>query len=151
MAPKKQNGSRPRRITFAALSIPKEELEAVLLPLLPADAVANKQLRPEYHVTVKYFGGQLDPTSSWYTEHEAKLNTEIVLQCTTVVWDDKGVAVAVAPTFPCANEFPHITIGCGEGVAPVYSNALLGLPDGGDTHVSRMAVDVTLRGVHTFM
>ncbi len=122
------------------LSSPKEKL----LALVPPAATIGKIVQNEFHITVKYFGGIIDP--DFFVKFTSLVGTKIALHATEVVFDDKGVAIAIEPTFECSNAFPHFTIANAKGTPPVYSNELLGKTKG----VKRIPVNVILEGVFSF-
>jgi hypothetical protein len=122
------------------LSSPKEEL----LALVPPAATLGKIVKNEFHITVKYFGGIIDP--DFFVKFTSLIGTKIALHATEVVFDDKGVAILIEPTFECTNAFPHFTIANAKGTPPVYSNELLGKT----VAVTRIPIDVMLEGLFAF-
>ncbi|CUG78960.1 Hypothetical protein, putative [Bodo saltans] len=129
---------------YAAVKLENKDEIGKLLRLVPKEALAGKKTRDEFHITVKYFGGIIDP--KWFVEHSDKIGQPVSIRISEIVFDEKGVAAVVHPTFPCANKVPHITIACSQGTAPVYSNTLVAKQG-----AKRISVDVELSGVNVFM
>ena len=71
-----------------------------------------------HHMTVAY-----KPTEEAYRKYEPLINSNINLKVIKHCFDNKGQAVLV-DTELSENEYPHITLSCSEGVAPIYSNDL---------------------------
>lgn len=136
---------------YAAIKVDKAEVVSKILSKLPAAVLARKEVRPEFHLTVKYFGGVVDPL--WFVEHAEHLGEVVRLHVTEVVADAKGAAavVAVDGSFACANAIPHVTLACAPGTPPVYSNTLVSLQPGSSDGIQRFAVDEVLSGVRVFM
>lgn len=128
---------------YAAVRVEKDEM-AKVLQHVPQAALAGKKLRDEFHMTVKYFGGVVDP--KWFVEHSDQLGKTVQLRITEIAFDERGIAAVVETPNPCANKIPHITIACSQGTAPVYSNTLVAKPN-----VKRIAMDVNIAGVNVFM
>ena len=66
-------------------------------------------------------------STNWYKPNSTvglEIGNKSLLKITGQAHDSKGFAVLVENT-KSKNKFPHITISCAEGVAPVYSNELL--------------------------
>lgn len=130
---------------FAAIAVNMDDMLTLLMPLVPQIAQRGKKIQREFHVTVKYFGNTVDP--DWYDQHSRKLGQVVQLHVPEIVFDERGLAAVVLPTFPCFNDVPHITIACAQGTPPVYSNTLLVTP--GATRIELQ--NVVLRGVNVFM
>lgn len=128
---------------FAAVKIDKNEMSKVIAKV-PKAALSGKELRNEFHITVKYFGGVVDP--AWFVSHAEQLGQPVDVHVVEIVFDDKGVAAVVEKTFPCANAVAHITIACAPRTPPVYSNSLVE-----QEKKNRLAVDIRLSGVNVFM
>jgi hypothetical protein len=119
--------------------------QAAILPLVPADALTGKTLRPEFHITLRYIGDTMDPV--WYMAFLSKIGSHVPIKITEIVWDAKGAAarVELPADVACSNAVPHITLAVAKGVQPVYSNTLL---LSADAH--RVAVDLTLDAAYFF-
>ena len=123
--------------SFACLAF-KGDSETILR-LLPPESMkcangGEKNVRPSFHITTKYFGGIMDP--SWYVRHCERLGQKLQVQCVALVWDESAVAIQVSPhNFEVENKIPHITVALSPGVPPRYSNQLLQKTEGeGDVH-----------------
>jgi hypothetical protein len=99
---------KPEEIEYTALFVDSPEK---LLQMFPA-----KHLKVFAHHSTNWY----KPTSSEGLEIGNKSLLKIIGQAS----DLKGFAVLVENA-KSKNKFPHITISCAEGVAPVYSNELL--------------------------
>lgn len=81
----------------------------------------------DYHLTLAPPGATIDHDK--YMNYITNTNTEIQINVTNVVWDDKCTALRVERSRTledlCVNANPHITIGCISGTKPVYSNTML--------------------------
>jgi energy-coupling factor transporter ATP-binding protein EcfA2 len=117
----------------------------VFLASIPMDAIFKKDVKDEFHITIKYFGGVIDP--EWFVDHARKIGQIIPLHITSLVFDDFGAALVIEKTFPCANEHPHITLATAKGIKPVYSNELLQKT----SDVSVVKVDFVVEGEYVFM
>ncbi len=116
----KANVKKP---TFCGIEI-REGFEA-LLSAVPAEALVGKQLRKDYHITMRYLGQEMDPV--YYMEHKALVESGEIpsFKITEIVWDDKIVTARVEGAFICANKVPHITIAMAPKTQATYSNTLL--------------------------
>jgi hypothetical protein len=114
---------------------------------IPADAITNKHLRGEFHITLRYIGDVMDPT--WFMDFAPRIGAEAALTVTEIVWDDKAVAARV--TLPdgveCANPVPHITLALARGTQPVYSNTLM---TAAGAAINRMSVHIPLTAKYFF-
>ena len=119
--------------------------QAAILPIVPADALLGKALRPEFHVTLRYLGDIMDPV--WYMDFRTKIGTTAPIKITEIVWDSKCTAalVELPADVACSNAAPHITLALTKDVKPVYSNTLLQRTD-----AKRVAVDLTLNTTYFF-
>lgn len=71
------------------------------------------------HVTLKYKPSKTEVERTPLGEHA-------LVQVIGWASDEKGQAVLVRPSVASMNRYPHVTVACGKGVDPVYSNVLLG-------------------------
>ncbi len=99
---------KPEEIEYTALFIDSPEK---LLEMFPA-----KHSKVFAHHSTNWY----KPVSSEGLEIGKKNTLKIIGQAS----DQKGFAVLVENA-KSKNKFPHITISCAEGIAPVYSNELL--------------------------
>jgi hypothetical protein len=115
--------------------------------MVPAGVLPKKLVvKPgELHVTVKYFGGEIDP--GIYVEHAKRIGTQIKLTLNELVYDEKGACITVSGNFTSSNANAHMTIGNAPGVPPVYSNELLTKPA---SVVKRIALNKDVQGVFAF-
>jgi hypothetical protein len=128
---------------YACLKLDSPIVE--LLDIVPTESYKDKVLKKEFHVTIKYFGGIIDPES--FVKIESMIDKQIQLQLKEVVYDDKGVAISIEPTFECDNLHPHFTIATAKNIPPVYSNELLQKTE----NVTRIPVDKKVMGKYAFM
>ena len=119
--------------------------QASILPLVPADAIVGKTLRPEFHVTLRYIGDTMDPV--WYMAFLSKIGSHVPIKITEIVWDEKGAAarIELPGDVACSNAVPHITLALAKDIKPTYSNTLL---LSADAH--RIAVDLTVDAAYFF-
>lgn len=128
---------------YACLKLvsPVEEL----LDVIPDVLLKNKILKKEFHVTVKYFGGVIDP--EMFIQIDELINKQIELTLKEVVYDENGVAVLVKKDFFCDNTHPHFTIATARNIPPVYSNELLQKTE----NVTRIQIDKKVICEYAFM
>ena len=119
--------------------------QAAVIPVVPADALLGKALRPEFHVTLRYLGDVMDPV--WYMDFRTKIGTTAPIKITEIVWDSKCAAarIELPADVACSNAVPHITLALTKDVKPVYSNTMLQRTD-----AKRVAVDLTLDATYFF-
>ncbi|GET91219.1 hypothetical protein, conserved [Leishmania tarentolae] len=118
--------NRPRAPTYACIGIQKQQDVEKLLSLVPPEFTAGQVVQREFHVTTKYFGGEIDP--AMFVALAKLLGQSVTLTLESVVADAFGVAITVCrddALYPCANPIPHITISNRTGVLPKYSNDLV--------------------------
>ncbi|KAG5497672.1 hypothetical protein JKF63_03938 [Porcisia hertigi] len=116
----------PRFPTYAALTIQDRQDVSKLLSLVPPEFTAGQIVQQEFHVTLKFFGGEVDPVMFvWVAE---RLGQSVTLTLESVVADPDGVAITVRRDdahYRSANPIPHITISNRKGVPAKYSNDLI--------------------------
>ena len=114
---------------------------------VPVEALAGKNARGEYHVTLHYLGDVMDPI--WFMDFARLVGTEAPLLVTEIVWDDKAVAarVKLPDGVACSNAIPHITLAVARGTQPVYSNTLL---QAAGAAVHRVAAHIPLTAKYFF-
>ena len=61
--------------------------------------------------------------------HLKLLGKTVELKCRMIVGDMNCSAVGLEPVQMCSNAHPHVTLSCGDGVSPVYSNSLFDEPE----------------------
>lgn len=116
----------PRAPAYASIAIKQQQDVAKLLKLVPPEFTAGQVVQREFHVTTKYFGGEMDPVA--FVALAKLLGQSVTLTLESVVADADGVTITVRRDdahYPCANPIPHITISNREGVPPKYSNDLI--------------------------
>jgi len=97
-----------------------------------------------HHVTLAH-----NPEPEVLERYRSLEGQRIRVPVTAVCTDDKGQAVLVGAD--SENEYPHITISCAEGVAPVYSNELLAAQHADLQHVNifTLEADVVIEPLDT--
>jgi tRNA splicing ligase len=134
--------ANPKKPTFCGIEV-REGFET-LLSAVPAEALVGKELRKDYHITTRYFGGEMDPV--YFMTHKALMAGETPsFRITEIVWDDKIVTARVQGDFACANKIPHITIAMAPKTQASYSNTVL------ESHVcEKLFVNIPLCGKYYF-
>jgi energy-coupling factor transporter ATP-binding protein EcfA2 len=99
----------------------------------------------DLHVTVKYFGGEIDPIL--FVEHARRIGQKVKLTLQDLVYDNKGACFTVTGDFKSANAVPHLTIANAKNVPPVYSNELL---QRSATAVKRIPINKTVEAGFAF-
>ncbi|KAG5471432.1 hypothetical protein LSCM1_01520 [Leishmania martiniquensis] len=145
----------PHVPTYACIGIRGKEDVAKLLSLVPSDFTTAQVVQTEFHLTTKYFGGEMDPVT--LVELAKLLGQSVTLTLEFVVGDADGVAVVVRRDdahFPCANPIPHITISNRPGVPPKYSNELISptayTGDSAKRKVLKLPPSSTVKGIFEF-
>ena len=134
---------RPR---FCGVSIADADLLVdSVCSVVPPGVMQGKELNKAFHITTKYFGGEVDP--AFLIEAIKLEGKKIPIKLVKVAYNSSGVAVAVQGDFRCTNAVPHITMALSPGTPPVYSNTLFELVAAGDRSVGVVDVDLVLEGV----
>ncbi|CAC9520401.1 conserved hypothetical protein [Leishmania infantum JPCM5] len=145
----------PRAPTYACIGIEKQQDVEKLLALVPPEFTAGQVVQREFHVTTKYFGGEMDPVA--FVTLAKLLGQSVTLTLESVVADADGVAITVRRDdahYPCANPIPHITISNRKGVPPKYSNDLISPTtypgDPAKRKVLQLPANCTVMGIFEF-
>jgi hypothetical protein len=134
-------------VSINPVSFEKVRNHASVTELLTAN---NKLVfSQKLHSTMHYFGGK-NAKPELESPYRALEGKSLDVKISGLYYTDRVMCAVVEKTFPCNNEFAHITLALVNGAKPVESNAIIkDYHNGNVAAVKFVPMDLTISGVVT--